>query len=1463
LPAVLQSFSAKPAFMKFNLTNDRIIKTGVALLLAAIITIIVLSIDESQKTNDTARWVAHTQEVLFQSEKVLTLLVDNETGGRGYIITGNKAFLEPLEKSEKEIYNTLAGLKALTSDNSSQQILIDSLTFYIDKRISFSNRTTVARDLNGINAATALVGTGEGKLYTDRIRLFTDKMQATENVLLAQRKKTNERLAGMMNNALLFLALAVLILSLIMLLLFRNQQTQKNKNRDELRLQVRLKTAELNSFFERITDAFVAFDNNWCYTYMNMKAGEIFNCDPANVIGKHIFTEFTDGIGQIFYKAYCRAMDEQRYIHVEEYYPPYGCWFENYIYPSADGLSVFFRDITERKKSEEEIKEKGKFIESIINASPDIIYIYDIEERKNVFVNEGIQTNLGYTDADVQAMGDQLIPTLMHPEDFDFYLHNTYPQYEALRDKEIIAYEYRMKDKTGNWHWLDSKESVFLRKPYGTAKQVFGIATDITERKKAEEEVAKVYKEMHTALNRITNSIVSVDREWRYTFLNDAAMATHPMGREETMGKIIWEVHPQLSETVFGQKFKEVMQTQIATEFENYYPPFNIWVNMKIYPSANGLTLYYEDITESKKAETDIKKFNERFEMIARTTNDALWEWNLETGELWSNPKHQHLYGLTAADPVPKEDEWGKKIHPDNREKIIASQQEALASDKNVWISEYLFKTKNDGYIDIYDRCYIVRNEEGKPIRLTGTMMDITERKKAETEIKEKAIQLQTLSNNLPDSMMYQVVREEDGSMRFAYVSETVKQFTGKTSEEVLQSQALLHRIIHEEDVPKVTAAEAISFRDMTVFNIEVRSIGLAGEQNWVHVRSVPRRLADGRVLWDGIMTDVTEHKKAADAVLKEKELSESIINSLPGLFYLVDEKGNYIRWNKQKEKISGYTAAEISRMNSVDFFEGEEKEFVRQKIKDGFANGTTELEADLVTKNGNKIPFYFTGIAINYNGSQCLLGTGIDISERKKAEEGTIKEKELSDSVINSLPGIFYISDLTPRLLRWNKSLETFSGYSAEELSEIVPITLFEENSHTALRQSMEKAYKEGAADAEVQLLTKNGKKIPFYFTGVSIEYKGKPVMLGTGIDITERKKAQVALAESENYLRTILHTEPECVKVLNSKGELLSMNPAGLAMIEADNEQQVLGHRMTELVDEKYRVGFNWLSKNVFSGNSGTFEFEVTGLKGGHRWLETRAVPLKDAGGKITSLLGVTRDITERKKAEEEINNSNEQLRQLTAHLQNIREEERKRIGREIHDELGQQLTAIKMDVVWIDKKIPEETITVKAKLNNIITLLDGSSESIRKILNELRHGILEDNGLLEALEWQGNQFTESTGIPVKFITTETVIELPLQIADCIFRVYQESLTNIMRYAQAGKVISSFHIEENKIIFTVEDDGKGFDTLAIQSKKSFGILGMQERAHSLNGKFTIDSAEGKGTKIIISLPYKTTTKT
>ncbi|MGV3765696.1 MAG: PAS domain S-box protein [Chitinophagaceae bacterium] len=364
-------------------------------------------------------------------------------------------------------------------------------------------------------------------------------------------------------------------------------------------------------------------------------------------------------------------------------------------------------------------------------------------------------------------------------------------------------------------------------------------------------------------------------------------------------------------------------------------------------------------------------------------------------------------------------------------------------------------------------------------------------------------------------------------------------------------------------------------------------------------------------------------------------------------------------------------------------------------------------------------------------------VGTITDITERRKAEEAVVKtrdemvkERHLSDSIINSLPGVFYLYDTAGKFLRWNRNFELVTGYSSEEMKRIHPLDLFDEDQKALLAEKIAGTFEKGEESVQAEFMLKSGAKIPYYFTGKTVEYEGQTCLMGVGIDFSEKVKAQ------------------------------------------------------------------------------------------------------------------------------EQVRETTARLRQLTAHLQGIREEERKRIGREIHDELGQQLTAIKMDIAWIDKKTPPENADIKRKIRNMIELLDTSNRSIRRILSELRPGILDNRDLLEAMEWLGIQFTANTGIPVQVHCKETHLELPENISTSLFRVYQEALTNIMRYAAATEVNTSFQRDGNTIVLTISDNGKGFDPDAVQPNQSFGIMGMKERILSLNGSFNLKSAPGEGTHIHIQVP-------
>ena len=238
------------------------------------------------------------------------------------------------------------------------------------------------------------------------------------------------------------------------------------------------------------------------------------------------------------------------------------------------------------------------------------------------------------------------------------------------------------------------------------------------------------------------------------------------------------------------------------------------------------------------------------------------------------------------------------------------------------------------------------------------------------------------------------------------------------------------------------------------------------------------------------------------------------------------------------------------------------------------------------------------------------------------------------------------------------------------------------------------------------------------------------------------------------------------------------------------------------------------------------------------------------------IHTIDGVMIDITERKTAEEDLKKINRELHDLSCHLQNIREEERIQIARDIHDELGQQLTGLKMDVYSLDKEIKSDDLAIKGKFSDILRLIEATVNTVRKIAAHLRPGILDDLGLVAALQWQSREVQTRFGITINFISDLDEIDAPAGVVTGLFRIYQEALTNAARHADAHVIESSLSIKDGRIILEINDDGKGIDMSAMGKNKSFGLLGIKERVFVMEGQYEFASEPGKGTSISVSVP-------
>jgi len=230
--------------------------------------------------------------------------------------------------------------------------------------------------------------------------------------------------------------------------------------------------------------------------------------------------------------------------------------------------------------------------------------------------------------------------------------------------------------------------------------------------------------------------------------------------------------------------------------------------------------------------------------------------------------------------------------------------------------------------------------------------------------------------------------------------------------------------------------------------------------------------------------------------------------------------------------------------------------------------------------------------------------------------------------------------------------------------------------------------------------------------------------------------------------------------------------------------------------------------------------------------------------------------REIAERTRAEEQLRKSEENLRALAAHLQSVREEEWTRIAREIHDELGQSLTGLKMDLTWVANRLPGDQRVLAEKTKSMFGLIDDTIQSVRRIASRLRPGVLDNLGLTAAIGWQAGDFRKRTGIRCIVSAPPDALVLDQERSTAAFRIFQELLTNVARHANATRIDVAIQVESGALVLTVEDNGIGIAESAIYDPKSLGLLGMRERVLPFGGAIEIAGAQDKGTKVRVSIP-------
>ena len=477
------------------------------------------------------------------------------------------------------------------------------------------------------------------------------------------------------------------------------------------------------------------------------------------------------------------------------------------------------------------------------------------------------------------------------------------------------------------------------------------------------------------------------------------------------------------------------------------------------------------------------------------------------------------------------------------------------------------------------------------------------------------------------------------------------------------------------------------------------------------------------------------------------------------------------------------------------------------------------------------------------------------------------IMENEISNQpndhlFIQHIKDAVIITDSRFGVSAWNKAAENLFGYTDSEIRGhdidfLIPATTSTSNTRSLSVKS------KGFTQGVLVQVTKSKQKIHVHAslhvfeqntssTGFIITFRPFEQCILPGDPITKERSAGIPdtpLNKSEEKYRLLIEQAMDGIFICDQDGWFSYVNVRACEMSGYTGEELLLKN-FIDLVPVHLRNGGDDPFYQLRSGPINYKDGQLLKKDGSILYVEICARFTAD--GEVVT---ISHDITERKKTELALQHSEERHHLLFQHIQNIRETERTNIAREIHDELGQQLTILKMDISWLQKKLKDhKDIAVPKKIEETINMLSETIKTVRRIATDLRPSMLDDLGLIAAMEWQSHEFEKRSGINISF--QSGILQLPITTtaATSFFRIYQEALTNIGRHAKAKNVFCNLQLQNEQLILTIKDDGQGFDIRTLSSKKTLGLLGMKERALMMGGLFEIKSVPDEGTTIVVT---------
>jgi PAS domain S-box-containing protein len=702
------------------------------------------------------------------------------------------------------------------------------------------------------------------------------------------------------------------------------------------------------------------------------------------------------------------------------------------------------------------------------------------------------------------------------------------------------------------------------------------------------------------------------------------------------------------------------------------------------------------EIEERKRTQEKLIESEEKFRDFLNNLGDVAYETDLKGNITYTNKKAEELSGILLEDII------GNPFLPLFTEESQKTAAEVYQQTLNGESPEYEL-TLNNGRIGHFKQEPRTDNN-GHVIGVFGIARDITERKKAEEALKASERNYREIFNASNEAIF--VHDMETGAI--LDVNQTMCEMFGYTHEEAVNfgvGDLSQGKPPYTTDHARQLVRKAVEEGPQ---RFEWRAKRKNGELFWDET-NLKHAIIGGRDRILAFVSDITERKLIEEELLKEKNFSDWVLNSLPGVFYLFDEQGKFIRWNNNLEEVTGYTAAEIRDMQPTDFFVGQEKDLIEETIRETFAMGEAYVEAGLVTKSKRKVPYYFTGFQIMMNDKKYVLGVGVDISSQKQAENALKRSEEKYRLLVENQTDLVVKTDLEGRFLFVSPSYCRMFGKTEEELLGKNFLPLVHEDDLENTLKAMESLYEfPHTAYMEQRAYTKDGWRWLAWADTAVLDETGNVVAIhGVGRDITMRKMAEEALEREKERFQTLSEESPFGVSLVGEDGKYKYINPKFV---------DIFGYTLDDIPDSQ-----TWFEKAYPDANDrrqviSMWEDDLKGAKIGEPRPCIYSVTCKNGSKKTIHFRPVTLKTDERFVIYEDVT---EQTRLEDQFRQAQKMEAIGTLAGGIAHDFNNILGAIIGYTGMIDMfDVPEES-PIKAKLNEVLKAAHRAKDLVAQIL------------------------------------------------------------------------------------------------------------------------------------------------